>query len=191
MNFLDKLNPEQREAALHLDGPLLILAGAGSGKTRVITYRIAYLIGDGHAEPGQVLAVTFTNKAAQEMRERVEALIGDAAERRLAVDVSCAVRAAAAARGAEDRPVARFRHLRLLRSGRRRQAGAARAEHRRRAGAAADGARPGSARRRTAWRDPTRCAGSWNLRDEQIAKVYERYIVALRTATRSTSTICC
>src|SRR5437762_2578019 len=76
MQFLDSLNPEQREAVLHIRGPLLILAGAGSGKTRVITSRVAHLIGDGHAEPHEVLAVTFTNKAAEEMRARVEALLG-------------------------------------------------------------------------------------------------------------------
>ncbi|MBE6033008.1 MAG: ATP-binding protein [Clostridiales bacterium] len=77
MDYLNKLNPMQREAALHKDGPLLILAGAGSGKTATMTHRIAYLVKDGGVDPYNILAVTFTNKAAGEMRDRVEALIGE------------------------------------------------------------------------------------------------------------------
>ena len=179
MNFLEKLNPEQREAVLHQEGPLLILAGAGSGKTRVITFRIAYLIGDGHAAPDQVLAVTFTNKAAQEMRERVVGLIGSDCEgvwlstfhalcARLlrregpaiglsrdfviydSSDQIAVVKQAERELGIDDKFVPPRMALSRISQAKNRMEG------------------------------PDSLRGAWNLRDEQIAKVYARYLDALR-----------
>src|SRR3954454_16661729 len=179
MDFLDKLNPEQREAVLHTDGPLLILAGAGSGKTRVITFRIAYLIGNGHARPDEVLAVTFTNKAAGEMRERVEGLLGDDANgvwlstfhspcarllRREAPHIGLSrdfviydssdqvsvVKQASRELGIDDKLVPPRAALARISQAKNRMEG------------------------------PEALRGAWNLRDEQIAKIYEKYLSALR-----------
>ena len=164
---------------LHRDGPLLILAGAGSGKTRVITYRIAYLIGDGHAEPDQVLAVTFTNKAAGEMRERVEALIGADSKgvwlstfhalcarllRREAPKIGLSrdfviydssdqvalVKQIEKELGIDDKFVPPRQALSRISHLRNRMEG------------------------------PDTLRGSYNIRDEQIAKIFERYVTSLR-----------
>ena len=75
---MKELNDKQQEAVINLDGPCLIIAGAGSGKTRVLTYKIAYLISEKKVKPWNILAITFTNKAANEMKTRVESLVGDA-----------------------------------------------------------------------------------------------------------------
>jgi DNA helicase-2/ATP-dependent DNA helicase PcrA len=178
MSFLNNLNPEQREAVLQTEGPLLILAGAGSGKTRVITYRIAYLIGDGHAAAGEVLAVTFTNKAAGEMRERVESILGADCNgiwlstfhalcarllRREAPHIGLSrdfviydtsdqvavVKQAQRELGIDDKLVPPRMAL-------------SRISH-----------------AKNLMQGPDALRGSWNLRDEQIAKIFERYIRAL------------
>ena len=81
MSIYDTLNPEQYEAVCHYEGPLLILAGAGSGKTRVLTHRIAWLMEERGVDPWNIMAITFTNKAAGEMRERVNHMLNGEADR--------------------------------------------------------------------------------------------------------------
>src|SRR6478736_3903801 len=179
MNFLEKLNPEQREAVLHRDGPLLILAGAGSGKTRVITFRIAYLIGDGHAAPGEVLAVTFTNKASQEMRERVESLIGSTAQ---GVWLSTFHALCARLLRREAPKIGLSRDFVIYDSS---DQVAVVKQALRELNIAPELVPPRLALSRIShaknrMEGPDSLRGQFNFRDEQIAKVYEKYVIALK-----------
>src|SRR5215470_13492879 len=184
MQLLDTLNPEQREAVLRITGPLLILAGVGSGKTRVITSRIAYLVGDGHAEPHQVLAVTFTNKAAEEMRARVETLLGSDCER-LWVSTFHALCARLLRREAPAIGLSRdfviydasdqltvvkqaLRELHIDDSFVQPRAALSRISH---------------AKNRMESPDAMATGAGWNRRDEQIAKIYEYYLKALKESS--------
>jgi len=181
LNFLDTLNPEQREAVLHTRGPLLILAGAGSGKTRVITSRIAYLVGDGHAQPHEVLAVTFTNKAAEEMRSRVETLLGADCSR-MWVSTFHALCARLLRREAPAIGLSRdfviydssdqlsvvkqgLKELHIDDSFVQPRAALSRISH---------------AKNRMEGPDAMAAGAGWNRRDEQIAKVYAYYLNALK-----------
>src|ERR1700677_3114807 len=82
-DYISKLNEPQREAVLHKDGPIMIVAGAGSGKTKVLTTRIAHLMGEHKIDAFNILALTFTNKAAAEMKERIERTLGNSEARNL------------------------------------------------------------------------------------------------------------
>ncbi len=180
-DYLSALNPEQREAVLHAEGPLLILAGAGSGKTRVIAYRVAHLVSTGRARPWEVLAVTFTNKAAEEMRERVGALI-DTPVRDLWISTFHALCARLLRREAPAIGLMRdfviydssdqltavkqvLKKLNIDDKAVQPRAVLSRISH-----------------AKNRMEGPDDIGSGWNVRDEQIARVYRGYLEALRDA---------
>ena len=154
--LLRGLNPQQREAVLHQGGPLLIVAGAGSGKTRVLTHRIAYLLATGRARAGEVIAITFTNKAAAEMRERVEGLVGPAAGRMWVSTFHSACVRILRREAATLGPAVQLLHLRLRRLAAAAHARRARAGPRPQAVPGQGAAEQDLRRSRTSWSTPRR-----------------------------------
>ena len=141
--YLDDLNPEQRQAVETLDGPVLVLAGAGTGKTRVLTTRIAHILATGRARPSEILAVTFTNKAAREMKQRVGAMVGQIVEGMPWLGTFHSIGVKILRRHAElVGPQARLHHPRRRRPDPAAQAAARGREHRREALAGARARRP-------------------------------------------------
>jgi DNA helicase-2/ATP-dependent DNA helicase PcrA len=183
MDLLSALNPEQQEAVLHTEGPLLILAGAGSGKTRVIAHRIAYLVSEGICDPDRLLAVTFTNKAAEEMRTRVEALLG-ADCRRMWISTFHALCARLLRREAPHIGLSRdfviydsTDQLTVMKQALR-QIGADDSALQPRAALS----RISHSKNRMEGPETFAASGAWNPRDEQIGKLYALYVKALRDA---------
>ncbi len=179
LDLLASLNPSQREAVLHENGPLLILAGAGSGKTRVIAHRMAHLINEKQAAPYEILAVTFTNKAADEMRERVARLVGEDC-RHIWLSTFHALSARLLRREAPALGLARdfviydsSDQISIVR-----QAIKALGYDEKQIQPRAALSRISQAKNKMETPADLRAAG-WSLRDQQIGKVYERYERAL------------
>jgi DNA helicase-2/ATP-dependent DNA helicase PcrA len=183
LDLLSSLNPEQQEAVLHTKGPLLILAGAGSGKTRVIAHRIAYLVSEDLCEPDRLLAVTFTNKAAEEMRTRVESLLGVDC-RRMWISTFHALCARLLRREAPHIGLSRdfviydsTDQLTVMKQALR-QIGADESAVQPRLALS----RISHAKNRMEGPEVFAASTTWNPRDEQIGKLYELYVKALRDA---------
>src|SRR6187401_1209612 len=181
LDLVSSLNPEQQEAVLHTDGPLLILAGAGSGKTRVIAHRIAYLVSEGLADPDRILAVTFTNKAAEEMRTRVEKLLRVDC-RRMWISTFHALCARLLRREAPQIGLSRdfviydsTDQLAVMKQALREL------------GADDSSTQPRMALSRIShaknrMEGPEAFASAWNPKDQQIGKLFEMYVAALKEA---------